>query len=736
MPLNVVVEADQLKLQTGMITRVLNLSKWELTCTKYSVQDVDVIKPGSFEFKIHIFGAQPNERPIGLTLDQAGSIEQENKDIDGTDGLTESESKPKSDKQNITWHSLIHLSGENVQRAFTKVQIDSNENRLQIQWSMPKAAYLDGLELLLIYEMYPTFPVIRKWIELKNTGEQWLKIDQLVVEPLELLPEFRQQTPLTPSERGATASLTAFHNKEETLGLIFGSEVPSVLRTITDSGTMGYNPSFFEWVVGPGENFVSEPVWEYGFAGEVIKFPSGKSKPLDRTVENELQRFFTEILKIPAATTQLPGPVWCSWSNLVSNINDEEIRIQAEIAARCGFSTFQIDAGWSLSPLPSDWTAGGTEPNPEKFPQFPATCTKIQDLNMYLGLWLSCFRPEGSKDLQDVPDGRSIPLIKRGTCYGMSFSSRWRDYYIQDVIELTDRTHATYYKQDLTNIKFGDIAEGHESRTRKESYLRGLRGLLKSQSDIHSARPQVWTMLSHEIYWGTPGVPCDLAIIKSTCGFHIPPNDYSGCGPRKQRWQPTWDSHFGRARWELRKGCINARNRFYAHRGLPLYICEYYGAATINIGGALTTEIQDRQICSWLMGQPSVFAGDLVSLTPENIEHYQKRFQLLKELQSKYDIFHHFQYSGVPEPTDWGWHWWGKLNPNSEGAVVILRGQFGAGSQAISIPWVITDNKYHIFARLIDKDLGILTGTELQQGKLILSLPRWGQEILEIAAVK
>jgi hypothetical protein len=39
-----------------------------------------------------------------------------------------------------------------------------------------------------------------------------------------------------------------------------------------------------------------------------------------------------------------------------------------------------------------------------------------------------------------------------------------------------------FFKQDFTNIKFGDVGEGHESRTRKESLLRGLRGCWKRRT--------------------------------------------------------------------------------------------------------------------------------------------------------------------------------------------------------------------------------------------------------------
>ena len=41
-------------------------------------------------------------------------------------------------------------------------------------------------------------------------------------------------------------------------------------------------------------------------------------------------------------------------------------------------------------------------------------------------------------------------------------------------LRLAKRYGASYFKQDFTNIRYGDIAKGHESRTRAESLLRGL----------------------------------------------------------------------------------------------------------------------------------------------------------------------------------------------------------------------------------------------------------------------
>ncbi len=98
---------------------------------------------------------------------------------------------------------------------------------------------------------------------------------------------------------------------------------------------------------------------------------------------------------------------------------------------------------------------------------------------------------------------------------------------------------------------------------------------------------------------------------------------------------------------------------------------EYFGAASVNWKGSLTQQVQDRQLASWLMGAPLLFSGDLASLTGENVAHYRQRFGIVKRLERLYGIYRHFQYSGVPAPTDTDWHWWGKLTLASMGQEIL-----------------------------------------------------------------
>ena len=260
--------------------------------------------------------------------------------------------------------------------------------------------------------------------------------------------------------------------------------------------------------------------------------------------------------------------------------------------------------------------------------------------------------------------------------------------------------------------------------------------------------------LTHEIYWDTPGAPCDLAALKHAARYHIPPNACLGVRPRGKPARGAGpdaahaqqdvgmapaDTAAAQCRADLLAGSFEARKRFYAYRGLPLQCLEFYGAATVNYRGSLSGEVQDRQVVSWLMGAPLVFSGDLSTLSDENIARYRQRFEIVKRLEKTYGIFRHFQSSGVPAPTDADWHWWGKLGADGCGAVVVVRGgdhpqdSRGKGHRAVNIPWVARHQTYRVTALLADKRLGSFSGQQLQSPGLDLALPPYGQEILELA---
>lgn len=734
---SITVEKNKIIIQAGIIKRVISFDQSSFSTENILINNSGITVKGSGELSLSFHSAWPNEQPAGITASTGRAIDQSAGIANSTDILKIS-GENQVLKQNVSWIKLGSLKSGSWGGVFNTINYTISEpvkgvKRLNVRVRSVNGQSLDGVAINLFYEIYEGYPVIRKWVEITNNSPQWLKIDSLTMDDIIISEKYRNKTELTPAERGASSSIISFGNKDNSTGVIVGSEVPSALRYINSLGATGYTPEYFEWVIGPTEKFVSDPVFMYAYQGENISNISAISTSLDRTIERPFKQFLYDIIGLKKADLSSYVPLWCSWSNFGPFISDSNIRKMADIAAKAGFRNMILDAGWAKSANPGAWATSSTIPDENKFPDFKKTAAYITSKGIRLGLWVSCYRdPRIAPDFKTIQNGYSIPLIKRDEGLAMSFASSWKHYYADNIIYLHDQFGASYFKQDLTNIKFGDIALGHESRTQKESLLRGLRGLLESMDEISHSSPDILMEITHEIYWGTPGVPCDLAALKHVNSYHIPPNDYSGAGNRSQRHSDSWKFNPDSLRVKLSDGCFNARKAFYAHRGLPLQSIEYYGATTLNFKGSLTPEVQKRQVCSWLMGVPSVFAGDLASLTEENIDTYKKCFDLLEKLNYKYGIYENFQYSGVPAPTDTEWHWWGKLNDEGYGAVVVIRGKEGANQKKINIPWVQKDKKYRLRLCFSGKELGLISGKKLFEGNLELELDKNSQEIIEI----
>lgn len=718
-------------LKSGSIERVIRFDDGNVRTVSFAVGGQEVLAAPAVEFSVTIAREQSNRKPRGLGPGEALGSPTVSTRVFGGEGIDASRySDARPDRPRWVDARVVEASdwkalGGMPVAAVTK--LSPQVTRLAVRTPLERGPFLEGVSIELIYEVYEGHPVVRKWAVVRNGGSRWLRLDRLVIDDLHLAPLTRKS--LAAAMFGVQPSVVAFDGPGGRFGLIAASEVPSALRTISDQGAMGYTRGLFEWVVGPGESFTSEPVFYYGYSGSVTTTASSASTPLDRTLEGSYMEFLKRHVGIAAETAPMHGPQWMTWALFYDKIEDKLIRQLAAIAGRSGFTEMLLDDGWQKGLL-------GTEVDTTKFPDFAATADFVRAQGLKLGLWVSCYRDTDSPDLKDMPDGRSLPAMIRSPSLpglAMSFASPWRDYYVKDLVALARRYGVSYFKQDFSAIIFGDLAEGHESRTRRESVLRGLRGLLAAQASLRREAPDVVNEITHEIYWGTPGVPADLAALKYTARFHIPPNE--ALGADLARWFPgrtdvTADEHAT----FLRRGCWLARQRFYSHRAMPLYALEFYAAGTTNHKGSLTPAIQDRQVASWLMGAPVCFAGDLRSLTEDNIAHYRNRFETVRRLESAYGIYKRFQFSGVPEPTDVDWHWWGKLNEQGHGAVVVVRGSGGEARRLVNVPWVRRGQSYRITGLFSGRPYGVLSGAALQDKGIALDLPVYGQEVLELAA--
>jgi len=727
------VSDREVRISAGILERVIDLANGNVSTTRLRVNGRELLAGPAAELSLVVTRAEPNARPKGLKPGEGGSIDSA-KTFRPGQHVDPGAYDDTSLGQTTRWVEPRRIQanqwGDSFALATPEVSSPSPDvSRLTIRAQARKDSPLDGLVITAVYEVYRGQPVVRKWVEIANQSSIWRKIKQLTIDDVTLAPGISERVPLTPAGYGVGTSMIGFSSSDGTLGVIAANEIPSGLRIIADYGALGYHPARFEWVLAPDEQFVSEPVFLYAFSGPVEQTISARSTPLDRAVEGPFQRFLSQHLGIVGEGLPCDAPQWLTWANFGPNLNDAMIRQQADLAARAGFVQFLIDDGWQRDRL-------GTEPNPATFPDFTATAAYIRSRGLKLGLWLSCFRDANSPDLKTWPDVRSLPAVTRLGGTAMSFTTPWREFYAQDLARLHERYGAAYFKQDFSNVIYGDLAENHPSRTRKESLLRGLRGLLEAQDRLRALAPKVMDEMTHEIYWDTPGAPCDLAALKHAARYHVSPNACRGIVPRPKPGQAAPAIDPQKLRGELLAACYQARQIFYSHRGLPLYCLEFYGAATEDHEGSLTAEVQDRQVVSWLMGAPLVFSGDLSTLSAQHLAHYQKRFSLVNRLHQSWDIYRHFQFSGVPVPNDDDWHWWGKLNDQGCGAVVVVRGSAGAERRVINIPWVQPDRRYAVVTLFSERRLGDFTGRQLQSAGVELTLPVYSQEILELTPGK
>lgn len=734
---NISQEGNAISIQAGILEQNIVISDTDFSISLMSVSGENMLRTTSSEIGFSIHKASPNQQPVGINYSSKSGVEQSNAEANQTDALSVKKAKDKT-STDIQWLDSINISNKTIRDFFdySGYEISTPEKGNQrLSLTFKSKSELKGLTFEINYEIYNGDPVIRKWVKFENQGNQWLKISDLMLKQFQFSTDYPQRTLLTPAVRGVDPSIVAFSNISASAGLVSVSEIPSKTRHLSINGTSGYNPDFFEWVLGPNETFVSEPVFDYAFFGESYKTISDTSTALDRCVESSFAAFMNKHIISPVSKNKIVAPVFCTWTNYNSSINQENMMEATDIASKIGFECFQLDAGWSDSSPNGGWAVSTTNPKSLEFPDMKGLSNYIQSKNMKTGLWYSVFINEQQADVSEKePVLFSLPLIRRAGGIALSFCyEKSRKKYVDEIVYLNKTYGATYFKQDLSNICYGDIARGHESRTKKESYLRGLRGLFATQDEILRQSPETWLQLSHEVYWETPGPAADVAILKHVDSYHASPNEYWGAGNRSKLVDSTWDFDVDILKKKLRIGAFRARKIMYSHRGLPLERIEIFGAATTNFKGSLSPDIQDRQICSWLMGAPLSYSGDLTSLTPENIELYRDRFAMLKRLDQQYGIYSNFQFSGVPAPTDEDWHWWGKLNTDGCGAVVVLRGSSGAETRSINIPWVEADKKYKLNALFSKKDLGEYTGKQLHNGELSLSLNQSGQEIIEVS---
>ena len=187
-----------------------------------------------------------------------------------------------------------------------------------------------------------------------------------------------------------------------------------------------------------------------------------------------------------------------SWGDFSTNISEDLLIKEVEVAADLGVEAVAVDAGWTRNVM-------GGDTDPEKFPQgFGPLCKRAKELGVKLELWMVPTRLDGSL-LKDHPDwvartNNLVPCDLQPTYFGVMLTGielcnpecfRWmKDYFLRFYDEGFARFKMDTFQMDGFDTLKGDLYDHYEALRRLMHELTIERpGLTFTQDSTRTNRP-------------------------------------------------------------------------------------------------------------------------------------------------------------------------------------------------------------------------------------------------------
>lgn len=366
-----------------------------------------------------------------------------------------------------------------------------------------RVAFADAyypLQVRLGYRVYPGLDMIKRWVEVKNTGTVPIRFERLFsagfslpgMDPYtfentngawggEFLPcrtvldggnlvyeshrgaSNHNQSPYFIAHRGATETRGAVYfgslAYSGNFKVIAGRDLYGITRV-----SLGMNDFDFSHTLEPGARLETPPVY------------CGKTEGLGE-MSRQMNRFCLEHL-LPSRFRAEPLPVlYNSWEATEFNVNVSDQTRLAEIAAKIGVELFVMDDGWFGARNNDRAGLGDWFVNPEKFPGgLDELIGNVNALGMDFGLWVEPEMVNPDSDLYRAhPDWtyhfphRHADELRHQLVLNMTRSDV--QAYILDCLDrlLTDH-NIRYIKWDM-NRPFSQVGAENLADPKMYSYL-------------------------------------------------------------------------------------------------------------------------------------------------------------------------------------------------------------------------------------------------------------------------
>lgn len=589
------------------------------------------------------------------------------------------------------------------------------------------------IQLVVNYLLYDDSPVIRKWIDFTNLGENDIKIEAIDIESFKSI--FSKYFSTVYHNYGRMRASNRFvgqwddpvlvvHDPRNNKGIALGNEAVGVLKRTAyhpelgthdrvEIGTTHLEDDFpFRKWLKKGETWNSYKTFICPFEGYVDGF---------QVINNEVNEFVIKYMGTRITDlAHKPVFVYNTWYPFRFDVTDSLVAELADAAADCGIQEFVIDDGWQTNSVGGEamysyGDYGDWNVNTQKFKGgLKPTFDYIKSKGMKPGLWVSvgAVTPD-AKVYTEHPewlirdkDGNVGNIHNDLEGFNQaSFGTDWKDY-IRDIIQgLVSDYGLAYAKLDLAVVtspyvnddtRAGSYATDHPyHRDQRESYVVLYQRLLDMFDELHEESPELFIDCTYE----TAGKDqlMDYAIAKHAEG--------------------NWLSNFE----------IPGANGALRIRHMGWWRSPAVPASSLVIG---SYSLEDPEIMfglKSLIGTLPIVLGDPRKLSVEKRAEIKSWSLWMQSMQDKYDYMKYRKdLVGFGEPKIGHWDGWQRINfETEEGGIFGVFKQAAADNQRrVTLLDLKPDEKYLIKEAPTGKVVHKATGKSLMTEGFVVKIEK------------